>query len=102
MSIEAHVRHKFSAFILDVTIAVERPGITVLFGPSGSGKTTTINALAGLFRPREGRIIIGGRTVLDTKRDVFAPVYKRRIGYVFQDGRLFPHMNVLDNLRFGW
>jgi molybdate transport system ATP-binding protein len=102
MSIDTQIRHKFGAFSLDVSFRVEEPGITALFGPSGSGKTTTINALAGLFRPREGHIIIGGRTVLDTKRDVFAPVYKRRIGYVFQDARLFPHMNVLDNLRFGW
>jgi molybdate transport system ATP-binding protein len=102
MSIEAHVRHKFSAFILDVTIAVERPGITVLFGPSGSGKTTTINALAGLFRPLHGRIIIGDRTVLDTQRGIQVPASERRIGYVFQDARLFPHMSVHDNLRFGW
>lgn len=102
MSIEARIRHKFGVFILDVMIAVKRPGITVLFGPSGSGKTTTINALAGLFRPRQGRIIIGDRTVLDTRRGIHVSASERRIGYVFQDARLFPHMSVRDNLRFGW
>jgi molybdate transport system ATP-binding protein len=102
MSIEAQIRHKFGAFILDVAISVEQPGVTVLFGPSGSGKTTTINAFAGLFRPRQGRIVIGDHTVLDTQRSVDVPASERRIGYVFQDARLFPHMSVRDNLRFGW
>lgn len=102
MSIDAQLRHSFGAFSLDVSFRVEEPGITALFGPSGSGKTSTINALAGLFKPREGRIVIGKRTVFDAKRGVFVPIYERRVGYVFQDGRLFPHMSVLDNLRFGW
>ena len=102
MSIEARYRHRFGAFALDVSFRVEEPGITALFGPSGSGKTTTINALAGLFRPREGRIVMNERVVLDTQRGVFVPARERRVGYVFQDARLFPHMSVLDNLRFGW
>lgn len=101
MSIEARLRHNFGAFTLDVSFCVERPGITALFGPSGAGKTTTINALAGLFRPREGRIVLDDRVVLDTQRSIFVPPRKRRVGYVFQDARLFPHMSVLDNLRFG-
>jgi molybdate transport system ATP-binding protein len=102
VSIEAHIQHRFGDFALDVSFGVKEPGITALFGPSGSGKTTTINALAGLFRPREGRIIIDERVVLDTQNRVFVPPRERRVGYVFQDARLFPHMRVLDNLRFGW
>ncbi len=102
MSIEARLRHTFGDFALDVSFRVEGPGITAVFGPSGSGKTTTINALAGLFRPHDGRIVIGDRVVLDTQTGVFVPARERRVGYVFQDARLFPHMNVLDNLLFGW
>ncbi|MGD0189891.1 MAG: molybdenum ABC transporter ATP-binding protein [Rhizomicrobium sp.] len=102
MSIEARIRHKVGAFTLDVAFSIERPGITVLFGASGSGKTTTINALAGLLKPSEGRIVIGGRAVLDTQAGVFVPPRDRRIGYVFQEQRLFPHMTVHDNLLFGW
>jgi molybdate transport system ATP-binding protein len=102
VSIDAHFRHKFGAFALDVSFNIREPGITALFGPSGSGKTTTINALAGLFRPSEGRIAIDERIVLDTQSRVFLPARERRVGYVFQDARLFPHMSVLDNLRFGW
>ncbi|HEY5046774.1 MAG TPA: molybdenum ABC transporter ATP-binding protein [Rhizomicrobium sp.] len=102
MSIEAHLRHRFGAFALDVSFRIEERGITALFGPSGSGKTTTINALSGLFRPCEGRIVIDERVVLDTERGIFVPARERRIGYVFQDTRLFPHMSVRDNLYFGW
>jgi molybdate transport system ATP-binding protein len=102
MSIEACIRHRFGAFALDASFRIERPGLTVLFGASGSGKTTTINALAGLFRPREGRIAIGDHVLLDTARGIFVPPRGRRIGYVFQDSRLFPHMSVRDNLAFGW
>lgn len=102
MSVEAHIKHRFGAFALDISFRIEQPGITALFGPSGSGKTTTIHALAGLLRPSEGRIVIDGRVMLDTGRGIAVPPRARRVGYVFQDARLFPHMNVLDNLRFGW
>jgi molybdate transport system ATP-binding protein len=102
MSLEVSLRHSFAAVALDVAFRVERPGVTALFGPSGAGKTTIVNAIAGLFRPREGRIAINGRVVLDTKAGVFVPPQQRRTGTVFQDARLFPHMSVEDNLRFGW
>jgi molybdate transport system ATP-binding protein len=102
MSVEVEIRHRFGAFALDVAFKTERAGVTALFGPSGAGKTSIVNAVAGLFRPAEGRIAIGGRVVLDTKAGVFVPARARRTGYVFQDSRLFPHMNVEDNLRFGW
>ena len=102
MSIEVALRHSFGAFALDVAFEIERPGVTALFGPSGAGKTSVINAIAGLLRPCEGRIAIDGRVVLDTDAGVFVPPQRRRTGYVFQDARLFPHMSVADNLRFGW
>jgi molybdate transport system ATP-binding protein len=101
MSIEVALRHDFGGFALDITFAVDGSGVTALFGPSGAGKTSVVNAVAGLFRPREGRIAVEGRTVLDTRKGVFVPARARRTGYVFQDSRLFPHMSVDDNLRFG-
>jgi molybdate transport system ATP-binding protein len=102
MSVEVEIRHRFGAFALDVAFKTGRAGITALFGPSGAGKTSVVNAVAGLFRPQEGRIVVGGRVVLDTGAGVFVPARVRRTGYVFQDARLFPHMNVEANLRFGW
>ena len=102
MSVEFELRHSFGAFALDVAFKIERAGVTALFGPSGAGKTSVINAIAGLLHPQEGRIVINGRVVLDTKNGVFVPARERRAGYVFQDARLFPHMSVDSNLRFGW
>lgn len=102
MSVEVAIRHRFGAFTLDAAFKVERAAVTALFGPSGAGKTSVVNAIAGLFKPQDGRIVIGGRTVLDTEAGVFVPAQARRAGYVFQDSRLFPHMSVEDNLRFGW
>ena len=102
MSISVQVRHDFSGFKLDAKFAIKKPGITALFGPSGAGKTSIVNAIAGLLRPRQGRIVIGDTVVLDTQAGVLVPSRARRIGYVFQDARLFPHMSVESNLRFGW
>lgn len=75
------------------------PGITALFGPSGAGKTSILNMVAGLLKPDRGRIAVAGNTLFDTSVDV--PPNRRRAGYVFQDGRLFPHMRVVANLRYG-
>jgi len=102
MSVEVSLRHNFGRFALDVAFRIERPCVTALFGPSGAGKTSVVNAIAGLFRPDAGRIVIDGRVVLDTQAGIFVPARARRAGYVFQDSRLFPHMSVEDNLRFGW
>jgi molybdate transport system ATP-binding protein len=102
MSVEVELRHSFGAFALDVAFKIERAGVTALFGPSGAGKTSIVNAIAGLLRPEEGRIVVNDRIVLDTKAGVFVPARGRRTGYVFQDAKLFPHMSVDDNLRFGW
>ena len=76
-------------------------GVSVLFGRSGSGKTTAADLIAGLLRPTTGRIVLNGEAVCDTQARIAVPAWRRRIGYVFQDARLFPHMNVRDNLLYG-
>lgn len=101
MSAEVFVRHRQGSFALDVAFSAG-PGVTALFGPSGAGKSSIVHALAGLLRPDEGRIVLEGRTVLDTGAGIFVPPEKRRAGLVFQDARLFPHMTVERNLLFGW
>ena len=100
--IEVAIRHDFTGFALDASFRVERPGITALFGPSGAGKTTLVNAIAGILRPREGRIVVDDRVLFDSANGTFVPPRARRMGIVFQDARLFPHMSVENNLRFGW
>ncbi|QGX97515.1 molybdenum ABC transporter ATP-binding protein [Roseovarius faecimaris] len=100
MSVEADLRHAFRGFELDVTLRAG-PGVTAIFGPSGSGKTTIINMISGLLHPDQGRVVIDGASVLDTAARRNIPPHKRRIGYVFQDGRLFPHLSVAGNIRFG-
>jgi molybdate transport system ATP-binding protein len=102
MNLDVTLRHRLGAFRLDAKFRVEQPGITALFGPSGAGKTTIVNAIAGLLRPDEGRIAIDGEALFDSAASIFVPARLRRTGYVFQDGRLFPHLNVERNLRFGW
>ena len=94
---------RFGAFRLDAAFEFgDRAGVTALFGPSGAGKSTVINAIAGLLRPEFGRIVLGGETLLDTDRGVSIPARARRVGVVFQDTRLFPHLTVKANLLYGW
>ncbi len=94
------VNHCFGAFVLDA--AFDSPGgLTALFGRSGAGKTTLINAIAGLLRPDRGRIVIDGEVLTDTEGGIFVPARRRRIGCVFQEGRLFPHLSVRHNLLYG-
>lgn len=76
-------------------------GITALFGPSGAGKTTVVRLLAGLDRPDRGRIVCGDEVLLDTERGIFLPPHRRRVGQVFQEGVLFPHLSVRGNLLYG-
>ncbi|SLK19666.1 molybdate transport system ATP-binding protein [Enterobacter sp. NFR05] len=76
-------------------------GITAVFGVSGAGKTSLINAISGLTRPEQGRIVLNDRVLYDAEKKICLPPEKRRVGYVFQDARLFPHYNVLGNLRYG-
>jgi molybdate transport system ATP-binding protein len=102
MSISVCLQHDFRGFALSVDFTIDKPGITALFGPSGSGKTSIVNAIAGLLRPQTGKIVVDGETVLDTDAGIVVPPQQRRVGYMFQDARLFPHMTVESNLRFGW
>lgn len=102
MNLACAIRQDFGDFTLDTAFEVDRPGITALFGPSGAGKTTIVNAIAGIFRPREGKILLDGEAVFDSARGIFVAPDKRRAATVFQDARLFPHMSVRDNLLFGW
>ena len=98
--IEVQVRHAQGDFTLDAAFASDRH-VVALFGPSGSGKTTLLNAIAGLIRPQAARIVIGGTVLTDTEARVFLAPHRRRVGYVFQDARLFPHLNVGRNLAYG-
>lgn len=86
---------------LDVAFEAGGCAITAVFGPSGAGKTTLINCIAGLIRPDEGRIVCGGVPYFDAERRIDLKPEQRRVGYVFQDGRLFPHLSVRANLLFG-
>lgn len=100
MSLFVDISHPLVGF--DLNVAFEAPGgITALFGRSGTGKTTVVNAVSGLLRPRRGRIVVAGETLLDTGTGVGLAVHRRRLGYVFQDGRLFPHLSVRQNLTYG-
>jgi molybdate transport system ATP-binding protein len=76
-------------------------GVTALFGPSGSGKTSIIGMVAGLMKPDSGQIAIDGEVLFDSANGIDEPAHKRRVGYVFQDGRLFPHLSVARNLDYG-
>lgn len=98
--ISVRVWHRQGDFILDAAFDAGQ-GITALFGPSGSGKTTLVQMIAGLTRPDDAVIAFAGTAWNDTDRHVFVPPHRRRIGYVFQEGRLFPHMTVRQNLLYG-
>ncbi|MRB43332.1 ATP-binding cassette domain-containing protein, partial [Bacillus thuringiensis] len=76
-------------------------GITAIFGVSGAGKTSLINAISGLTQPQSGRIVLNGRVLNDVENGICLTPEKRRVGYVFQDARLFPHYKVRGNLRYG-
>jgi len=83
-------------------VRIEDPArVIALVGPSGAGKTSVLQAIAGLLRPQAGRIAIDDRVLFDQARRIDLPAHRRRIGYVFQDARLFPHLDVRANLRYG-
>jgi molybdate transport system ATP-binding protein len=100
MTLSVSLRHQFEDFRLAVDFEAP-PGVTALFGRSGAGKSTLVNAVAGLLNPDEGRIVLQGQVMLDTASGVRVPAHRRRLGYVFQDGRLFPHLSVRQNLLYG-
>jgi molybdate transport system ATP-binding protein len=99
--LKARVEKSFGEFSVSADIALEWPGITVLFGKSGAGKTTLINMIAGLIRPDSGFISCGDRIFFDSGNSIALPPERRGLGYVFQEHRLFPHMSVRNNMLFG-
>lgn len=98
--ISVRVRHRQGDFVLDAAFEAGR-GVTALFGPSGSGKTSLVQMIAGLTRPSEAVIRFGDTVWNDTEAGIFVPPHRRRIGYVFQEGRLFPHLTARQNLLYG-
>ena len=100
MSFEVFVDHSIGERRIALGFASDAP-LTALVGPSGAGKTTVLNCVAGLMRPDRGRIAVAGTTLFDSAAGVNLPPERRRAGYVFQDARLFPHLKVETNLRFG-
>jgi molybdate transport system ATP-binding protein len=100
MSLAVDITHRFGSFQLEARF-VSDGRLTAFFGRSGSGKTTLVNIIAGVVRPDRGRIVLDDRSLVDTERRIFVPKHRRRVGYVFQEGRLFPHLTVRQNLVFG-
>ena len=98
---EISVRRKQGSFSIDAFFQGAASGVTALYGSSGSGKTSIVNMVAGLTRPDAGRIAINGLCLFDSAKGIDLPPEKRRIGYIFQDGRLLPHLSVRSNLTYG-
>lgn len=100
MSLHIQISHRLPQITLDLSFDAP-DGITVLFGPSGAGKSTIANAVAGLVTPDQGRIALRDRVLFDAAAGINIPPHRRRIGYVFQEARLFPHLTLRQNLRYG-
>lgn len=104
MWLDLDLRRRFSApgqqFDLDVQLQCTQRQV-VLFGPSGAGKSLTLKAIAGLLRPEVGHVRLGGMTLFDAGQGVHLPPQQRRLGYLFQDYALFPHLTVRQNIAFG-
>ncbi len=98
--LEVDVQRRFGPLTIAARFESDE-GVTALFGRSGAGKTSLVNMISGLIAPERGRIVVGGRVLFDSDRAIDVPARKRRIGYVFQDGRLFPHLTVRQNLHYG-
>ncbi len=101
MTLSVDVTRNLGGFALTAAFA-NAGGVTALFGRSGAGKTTLVNLIAGLARPDAGHIRLDDTTLVDTDRRVDVPAHRRRVGYVFQEGRLFPHLSVRSNLAYGY
>lgn len=100
--LEISVEKRLGALSLRAELNCPTEGVVALFGRSGAGKTSLVNMLAGLLRPDRGRIALRGETLFDSAAGIDLPPHRRRIGYVFQESRLFPHLKVRDNLLYGW
>lgn len=100
MMLQFQSRQQLGTFELDAEF-VSTGGVTALFGRSGSGKTSVIRIIAGLSRPGRGKVVFDGNVLVDTQKGIFVPKHRRRFATVFQEGRLFPHLTVLQNLNYG-
>ena len=100
--LRARFRIDRGGFVLDVDLDLPAEGVTAVFGPSGAGKSTLLRCLAGLERAPDGYLMLGQSVWQDESKQLFVPIAQRAVGYVFQDLRLFPHLNVRDNLKYGF
>lgn len=100
MSLSCRLQARRGTFAVEVAFATDRQ-VLALTGPSGAGKTTVLSVIAGLIPAEALELTVDGRQVVDTASGLNPPAHRRRIGYVFQDGRLFPHLSVADNIEFG-
>jgi molybdate transport system ATP-binding protein len=100
MTLVVEAKQALGVFSLDAGFTSDG-GVTALFGRSGSGKTSLVRVIAGLAKPDKGRLVVDGEVLLDTTHGIFVPKHRRRFGYVFQEGRLFPHLSVRQNLDYG-
>jgi molybdate transport system ATP-binding protein len=101
LMLQVAVSKQLDSLNLDVRFELPTPGVVALFGPSGCGKSTTVNIIAGLAQADSGRVMLDDGVLLDTQRHINLAAERRRIGYVFQDARLFPHLKVAANLKYG-
>jgi molybdate transport system ATP-binding protein len=100
--IRVSVQKKLGTFQIDAEFELNGVAVVGLFGPSGGGKTSIINMIAGIIEPDAGEIVIETRTLYEKKSHTNIPPNRRRIGYIFQESRLFPHLSVESNLKYGW
>jgi molybdate transport system ATP-binding protein len=100
MMLSVHVKKLRGSFTLSAQFELPTPGVVALFGRSGCGKSTLVNVIAGLLEADQGQVLLDDVVLLDTERQVAVPPEQRRIGYVFQDARLFPHLSVAGNLQY--
>ena len=100
MSLAVEIDHDFGGVRIDVAVSLDA-GLTAIVGPSGSGKTTILNVIAGVLRPDRAVVRIDDQVVADTPAGIWRAAHRRRIGYVFQEPRLFPHLTIRQNLMFG-
>lgn len=99
--LEINVQKQLGQLDLQVNLNIPNPNITAVFGVSGSGKSSLINLISGLSQPDQGYIRLNQQTLVDCQQGICLPPHQRRMGYVFQDGRLFPHYSVKGNLCYG-